>query len=192
MKNLNTQQTEVMNAPDSKLNIQNSTLTESGLHSFTHSALKVENGAKIKEMNPKNNGEISAGRDAMLASFNDQPESKGREHRVPTQPQDEEANNVHDDLWESNHALITKAIHELMCSLGRVPTKKELAIKTGLSRPTVHKHLHGFAMHPLFVDKEEQFQILSSNVMAKVYEFAMLGDPRAARLYFEITGKLKG
>jgi hypothetical protein len=36
----------------------------------------------------------------------------------------------------------------------------------------------------------EQFRFMSSKVLARVFKFAVNGDMRAARLYFEVTGNL--
>ncbi len=69
-----------------------------------------------------------------------------------------------------------------------MPTKNELAESTGLSRQTIHKHLKEYATHPLYEGYIEQFKFMAPKVLAKVYKFAINGDIRACRLYFDILG----
>lgn len=91
-------------------------------------------------------------------------------------------------LWESNHVQITGAISNLMQEYGRMPSKTELATKTELSRQTIHKHLKEYRDHPIYLGQIEQFRFMASRVLAKVFAFAINGDIRAAKLYFEIIG----
>lgn len=92
------------------------------------------------------------------------------------------------ELWESNHNNITWAISVLIQEYGRLPSKNEIARKTDLSRQTIHKHLKDYASHPLFREQIEQFHFMASKVLARVYEFAINGDVRAAKLYFNLIG----
>jgi predicted DNA-binding protein (UPF0251 family) len=98
---------------------------------------------------------------------------------------DEETKN---QLWESNHNKITAVISILLHELGRMPSKKEIAQKTELSRQTVHKHLKEYKTHPLFLGQMEQFNFMSSKLLAKVFQYAINGDMAAAKLYFNIIG----
>ena len=91
-------------------------------------------------------------------------------------------------LWENNHSSITWAIATLMQDYGRMPTKTEISNKTELSRQTVHKHLKEYVNHSEYLEQIEQFRFMTSKVLAKVYQFAVNGDIRAAKLYFEIIG----
>lgn len=93
-------------------------------------------------------------------------------------------------LWESNHNQITWAISTLMKEYGRMPTKSEIAIKSELSRQTIHKHLKDYKSHPLFMGELEQFRFMTSKVLAKVFHFAVNGDIGAAKLYFNVMGYL--
>jgi hypothetical protein len=94
------------------------------------------------------------------------------------------------ETWETNHLLITEAIAFCMRCDQRMPSKTEIAEKTGLSRVTVHEHLKEYALHPKLEEESEQFRIIAANVLAGVVKYAMNGDPRAARLYFEMVEKM--
>jgi biotin operon repressor len=93
-------------------------------------------------------------------------------------------------LWEYNHNQITWAIATLMQEGGRMPTGHEIAKKAKLSRQTVHKHLKEYSKDEGYLEKAEQFRFMSSKVLARVYTFAVNGDVRAARLYFDVVGNL--
>lgn len=93
-------------------------------------------------------------------------------------------------LWEYNHNHITWAISTLMQEYGRMPTKTEIAAKTELSRQTVYKHLKEYKDHPQYIDQIEQFRFMTSKVLAKVFYFAVNGDMKAAKLYFNILENL--
>lgn len=95
-------------------------------------------------------------------------------------------------LWEYNHNQITWAISTIMQENGRMPTKTELAMKTNLSRQTIHKHLKEYASHPLYLQQIEQFRFMTSKVLAKVFKFAINGDTGAAKLYFNLMGNING
>lgn len=90
--------------------------------------------------------------------------------------------------WEYNHNQITWAISTLMQEGGRMPTTHEIALKAELSRQTVHKHLKAYATDEQFHEIAEQFRFMSSKVLARVFKFAVNGDIRAAKLYFDVVG----
>jgi hypothetical protein len=94
-------------------------------------------------------------------------------------------------IWENNHNSIIYGIATLTHEYGRMPTKSEIANNTKLSRQTVHKHLKDYQSNPLYVEYQQQFKFMESKVLAKVFQFAVNGDIRAARLYLECTGALK-
>jgi hypothetical protein len=91
-------------------------------------------------------------------------------------------------LWETNHSQITFAISTLMQEYGRMPSKSEIAVKTQLSRQTVHKHLKEYTNNPLYLNQLEQFRFMTDKVLAKVFTFAMNGDIQAAKLYLNAIG----
>ena len=94
------------------------------------------------------------------------------------------------EMWESNHFQITCAISTLMQEYGRMRSKTELAAKTELSRQTIHKHLNEYSNHSQYLGEVEQFRFMTSKVLAKVFKFAVNGDMRAAKLYFNVMGNL--
>lgn len=91
-------------------------------------------------------------------------------------------------LWESNHINITYAISTLMQELGRMPSKNEIANKAELSRQTVYKHMKDYACHPQYFLQMDQFRFMGAKVLARVFHFAVEGDMRAAKLYFDLIG----
>lgn len=95
-------------------------------------------------------------------------------------------------IWEYNHNQITWAITVLIKETYRMPTKVELAQKTGLSRQTIHKHLKEYSLHPLYQNYQEQFRFMADKVLARMFDFAINGDVKAARLFFDILGKNTG
>jgi hypothetical protein len=98
--------------------------------------------------------------------------------------------NAKNQLWENNHLLITNAISSLMQDYGCMPTKNQLAEQTGLSRTTIHKHFKEYKTHPQYLVEMEQYRFMTSKVLSKVFKFAVNGDIRAAKLYFEIVGNI--
>ena len=94
-------------------------------------------------------------------------------------------------LWEKNHATITANIANGMQEAGRMPSMYELEKKTGLSRQTISKHLKEYATHPLFLEQAEQFKFMNEKVLANLFKYAINGNVKAARLFFEVTGGIR-
>ena len=92
-------------------------------------------------------------------------------------------------LWENNHFNIIMAMNQLMTTTARMPTTNEIADKTGLSRQTVHKHLKGYADHPVYAEQMQKLKIMASSIMSSVATLAINGDIKAARIYFDLIGK---
>lgn len=99
-----------------------------------------------------------------------------------------EAEQDKNKTWEANHTVITRVMAKLIRQNERMPSKAEIADETGLSRQTIHKHLKQFGHESLVVEQLEQFNFMSSKVLAKIMELSMDGDIRAARLALEIMG----
>ena len=93
-------------------------------------------------------------------------------------------------VWEYNHVVIGSAITRFMREQGIMPTKSDIAEKTGLSRQTVAKHFKEYKTHPEHVAEMEQFKFMAPRVLANVFKFAVNGDIKAARLYFEMVGAI--
>jgi hypothetical protein len=94
-------------------------------------------------------------------------------------------------VWENNHVVITKAMARLLRDNERWPTKVEIAEETGLSRPTVYKHLEDFGKEELVMDEMQDLKCMSSMIMAKLCELALEGDAKSMRMTFELLGLLK-
>lgn len=97
-------------------------------------------------------------------------------------------NDFKNQVWESNHYSITHSISKHIEEYGKMPTKNKIAYDTGLSRQTVHKHLKGYAEHPIYAEQLKRFRFMADIVLARVIKQAAQGDIKAARLYFEIMG----
>lgn len=91
-------------------------------------------------------------------------------------------------LWEYNHNQITVAISTLIQEFGRMPTKREIAMKTDLSRQTIHKHLKEYSTHPQYSIHMEQFKFMTAKVLSSVYKFAVNGDVSACKLFLNVVG----
>jgi predicted transcriptional regulator len=98
------------------------------------------------------------------------------------------AESTKNQLWENNHNKITRAISNFILDYGRMPNQTDIAKETGLSRQTIQKHLKEYTNHPQYLEQIEQFRFMTSKVLAKVFQFAMNGDIRAAKLYFNAMG----
>jgi hypothetical protein len=94
------------------------------------------------------------------------------------------------DIWEYNHSVINGAVSDFMHEHGIMPTKSVIAEKTGLSRQTIAKHFKAYKKHPELTEEMEQFKFMAPRVLANVFKFALNGDIRAARLYFEMVGAI--
>ena len=79
---------------------------------------------------------------------------------------------------------------QLIEETGKMPTKNEIASKTGLSRQTVFKHLKEYDSNPLYSNQIQQFRFMADRVLAKVIKMAVAGEGniKAARLYFDVMG----
>jgi hypothetical protein len=94
------------------------------------------------------------------------------------------------EIWERNHTAISRAISDYIQQYGSMPSKSIIAEQTGLSRPTVAKHFANYKKQPEFIAQMEQFEFMTHKVLANVYKYAVKGDMRAARIYFEMVGGL--
>jgi hypothetical protein len=96
------------------------------------------------------------------------------------------------EFWERNHMLILQEITNFITKYGRMPLKSELEIATGISRQTLTKHFKEYKKSCLYNDYLEQFQFMSQKLLAKLFQFSIEGNIKAARLYLEMTGIIGG
>jgi hypothetical protein len=94
------------------------------------------------------------------------------------------------DIWEYNHSVINNAVAGFMGKHGIMPTIRVIAEKTGLSRKTVARHFSSYKRRPEITAEMEQFKFMAPRVLANVFKFALNGDIKAARLYFEMVGAI--
>lgn len=94
------------------------------------------------------------------------------------------------EIWESNHMNITRAISKYIEDYGKMPGKTFIANETGLSRQTIHAHLKEYDSNPFYAEEMQKFKFMADRVLAKVFRIAIAGDTKAARLYFEVLGCL--
>jgi hypothetical protein len=97
---------------------------------------------------------------------------------------------TNDKVWEHNHFIISNAITALIRRYGCMPPKTLIAEETGLSRPTIAKHLEGYKTHPEFRRELEQYKYMGTKVLSSIFKLASDGDVKAARLYFEMVGAI--
>lgn len=94
------------------------------------------------------------------------------------------------ELWENNHRKITHAISTFIDDNGRMPLKMELVGAVGLSRQTIHRHLKEYKENLLYSEYMDQFEFMTPKLVAKMFQFAIRGDVKAGRLYFDMVGAL--
>ncbi len=95
-------------------------------------------------------------------------------------------------IWETNHFNIVSTINTLIKRSNRMPTKTEIADEVGISRQTVHKHLNEYSSNPLYANQLEQHKIMGDRVLTAMYQEAIQGNVKAAKLYLQVTGFLNG
>jgi hypothetical protein len=93
------------------------------------------------------------------------------------------------DIWENNHRKIIQETSNFINEYGRMPLKIDLAQRVGLSRQTLNKHLKEYKNHSLYKDHFESFSLMTEKLMSKMFQFALRGDVKAARLYFDILSR---
>lgn len=92
------------------------------------------------------------------------------------------------EIWEYNHMRIVNEITSFIEEYGRMPTLVDLRGKLSLSRQTLHKHLKEYKRSPKYIEHISQFQFMGEKLLAKLFQFSLRGDVKAARLYFDIIG----
>lgn len=90
--------------------------------------------------------------------------------------------------WDVNHIDILQAISS--GTRNRMPTKTQIAIKTGLSRQTVHKHFQEMQLNGYKAEQKEVQQAGLEAVVAMLFQQSVIHrDVRAAKLYFDIVSQ---
>ena len=94
-------------------------------------------------------------------------------------------------IWEDNHAAITRAYSDVLHQYERRPTKTELAKMTGLHRNTVAKHMHWMALEDTLQEAMSELKFITPKITAVLEQRCLMGDMKAIRLVYELTGQLK-
>lgn len=87
-------------------------------------------------------------------------------------------------LYEENHVKIEKFWEEFEKENNRIPTKKELAEGTGLSRPTIDNHIESISLDTF----KHKHKIKMDKILSSLEKKAESGDVAAIKLYFQIVG----
>lgn len=166
-----------------------------GLQRFTESEIKINEILSLKQVAPddiKDLNDIES--DLFRTVVTDKLNNLRGDEKAEFIKKVESVlpNSTKNQLWESNHILITNAIAVLIREYHCMPTKSVIAEKSGLSRQTVHKHFSEYASNPQYLQQMEQFRFMTAKVLARVYLFAVDGDMGAAKLYFNVLGYLNG
>lgn len=164
--------------------------TKKGLQKLTDTETKINKILSLEQITPKDLEPLSKTESAKLFEILTEKLNKlnGAERDLFFNKIEPITSDMtRSQVWEYNHNQINWAISCLMQDYGRMPTKTEIAEKTGLSRQTVHKHLKEYMNHPQYIEQLEQFRFMTSKVLAKVFQFAVNGDMAAAKLYFNVV-----
>lgn len=91
------------------------------------------------------------------------------------------------EIWERNHYCVLNQIHWQTIQSGQIPTIKDIAEQTGLSRVTVTKHLKEYYDSDTYKEKELAMKFLREKLLTKIYSFAYDGNMRAAKIFMDCT-----
>lgn len=75
--------------------------------------------------------------------------------------------------WQLNRNLIENALHEAITKKNRLPTQCEIALKTGLSRVSVAKHLKEGFKSDGYTEEMEAYKIMTPKVLNAMYKLAL-------------------
>ena len=100
---------------------------------------------------------------------------------------------VHDEneyrtiQFQRNRHTIKVAMDGYIAKNGKLPTTTTLARITGLSRPTIDAHLKAGAINLHFRQELSKLQLLSSDLLVKLYQMGLNGDAKAIKALIDIT-----
>lgn len=177
-----------------KANRKPTTRNNKGLQKLTETEYKINSVLALKKITPEDiksfsNEEREELSQVIQTRYN---QSKGDERELFYEKIEAiMVDETKREIWETNHGNIIWAISVLIKENGRMPTKTEIALKTHLSRQTIYKHLKEYKSNPFNAEFQEQFTIMYPKLMASVFQYAINGDMRAAKLYLEGIGALK-
>lgn len=88
--------------------------------------------------------------------------------------------------FQRNQHTIKQALEAYISVHGKMPTLTILAKVTGLSRPTIYTHFREGALNLKFREEMAKLKLVSTNLLAKLYQLAMEGDKQAIKMVFDI------
>ncbi|MDC8099637.1 hypothetical protein [Chryseobacterium rhizosphaerae] len=165
-----------------------------GLQKLTESENKIDAILTLKKITPADTNLLTDQERAELSRILTQKLNtlKGDEkEKLCNQVEEIMDPQTKNEIWEHNHINIMWAISSYIKENGRMPTKTEISSKTELSRQTVHKHLKEYKSSTYYTEFQQQFEIMQSKIMTMVFQYAINGDMKAAKLYLECIGALK-
>ena len=84
--------------------------------------------------------------------------------------------------WELNHSIIRDSYVNLIQSLKRKPTYKEVSEKCGLSEMTIKKHIKTLKFVPL----KHPLRILTDDVIISIVSSSKNGSSSSQKLYMQL------
>jgi hypothetical protein len=88
--------------------------------------------------------------------------------------------------FQRNQNILKKALIGYIAAHGVLPSTTALAKITGLSRPTIQNHLKEDVLNMFFKQELSKVQLLTTDLVVKLYQLAQGGDLRAIKLLFDI------
>lgn len=88
--------------------------------------------------------------------------------------------------FQRNQNTLKRALIGYIAAHGTLPSTTTLAKITGLSRPTIQNHLKEDVLNVFFKQELLKVQLLSTDLLVKLYQMAQDGDLRAIKMLFDI------
>jgi L-arabinose isomerase len=104
-------------------------------------------------------------------------------HRIENLLTEETKNNI----WDTEHVSIVNVFDTLTRDKNRLPARIELADKSSLSQKSIEKHIAEYFQSYHYKQRQQEFMLMRERLLSHCYKFAINGDMKAARLFFEAT-----
>jgi hypothetical protein len=88
--------------------------------------------------------------------------------------------------FQRNQHTIKRSLESYIAAHGKLPNITTLAKITGLSRPTIHSHLNEGVLGLQFKQELSKLQLLSTELLVKLYQMGQNGDSKAIKMLFDI------
>ena len=117
-----------------------------------------------------------------LLGFNDRDRFLNRIENVLTEAS---KNNI----WEFEHVAIENAIDTLARDKNRLAARIEVSDKTCLNQETIKKHKGEYFQSHHHTQRQQEFLLMKERLLSHCYKFAINGDMKSTRLFFEATSE---